>query len=131
MRQHVQILAILMLVLGALSILGALAVFGVLVGGGLIASSQSQEPGIALLTGTIGTILGVVIAITGIPQLIVGWGLLRHYEWARIVGIIVAILSLFNVPFGTALGIYALWVLFNPETEQLFRQRHATGPTGT
>ena len=34
-------------------------------------------------------------------------------------GIVVAVLNLIHVPFGTAVGIYGLWVLFNKETEQL------------
>jgi hypothetical protein len=25
-----------------------------------------------------------------------------------------------HVPFGTALGVYGLWILFNRETERLF-----------
>jgi hypothetical protein len=35
--------------------------------------------------------------------------------------IILSALHLFNVPFGTALGVYGFWVLLSPETEALFR----------
>jgi hypothetical protein len=31
-------------------------------------------------------------------------------------------LSLFDVPFGTALGIYTLWVLLPARSEEEFRQ---------
>jgi hypothetical protein len=32
-------------------------------------------------------------------------------SWGRVLAIVVAILSLIKIPFGTALGIYTLWVL--------------------
>jgi hypothetical protein len=31
--------------------------------------------------------------------------------WGRVLAIIAAILALLKIPFGTALGIYTLWVL--------------------
>jgi hypothetical protein len=34
--------------------------------------------------------------------------------------IVLSALDLFNIPLGTALGIYGFWVLLNKETEQLF-----------
>jgi hypothetical protein len=36
--------------------------------------------------------------------------------------IILSVIHLFSVPFGTALGIYGLWVLLQQETEPLFRR---------
>lgn len=59
----------------------------------------------------------LVLALSGI---VAGWGLLRFKNWARILAIVLAILSLPNVPFGTAFGIYALVVLFNKRAGQLF-----------
>ena len=47
-------------------------------------------------------------------------GLLRYSEWARILGIVLAAISLPGVPFGTAMGVYGLWVLLNAETVRLF-----------
>ena len=35
-------------------------------------------------------------------------------------GIVVAVLSLVAIPFGTVFGVYALWVLFSPDAERLF-----------
>jgi hypothetical protein len=42
---------------------------------------------------------------------------------------VLSILNLLNVPFGTALGIYGLWVLLNRGAEQLFSRTSA--PTTT
>lgn len=44
-------------------------------------------------------------------QILTGIALLMRVSWGRILAIIVAILSLMKIPFGTALGIYTLWVL--------------------
>ena len=55
-----------------------------------------------------------------LPGLVVGIGLLKLRPWARILGIVMSALDLTHIPFGTALGIYGLWVLFNRETERLF-----------
>ena len=43
--------------------------------------------------------------------LLVGIGLLRRDRWARPLALVVGILMLLKIPFGTALGIYTLWVL--------------------
>jgi hypothetical protein len=35
--------------------------------------------------------------------------------------LVISFISLANVPFGTALGVYSMIVLFNPETVRLFQ----------
>ena len=50
---------------------------------------------------------------------IAGWGLLQHEKWARILALVLAFVSLFtNIPFGTALGVYTMWVLLPSESER-------------
>jgi len=56
------------------------------------------------------------------PSIIAGVGLLHFKPWARVLAIILSVIHLFSVPFGTALGIYGLWVLLQRETESLFRR---------
>ncbi len=60
----------------------------------------------------------IAIYIRAALGLIVGFGLLRRERWARILAIVVAILSLIKPPFGTALGIYTLWVLLPAQSGQ-------------
>ena len=49
--------------------------------------------------------------------------LLGYKEWARILTIILSCLHILNIPFGTALGVYGLWVLFSPESVAIFERR--------
>ena len=55
--------------------------------------------------------IGLLISGFAIAGLIAGWGLMAHYPWARMLAIILGCISLIHFPFGTALGIYTLWVL--------------------
>jgi len=65
-----------------------------------------------------------------LPGLIAGIGMLSFKPWARIIGIVLSAINLINIPFGTILGIYGLWVLLNKETEGLFAGRSSiTTPT--
>jgi hypothetical protein len=47
-----------------------------------------------------------------------GWGLMQREPWARVVTLVLAFISLFNIPFGTAVGIYTLWVLLPGQAQQ-------------
>jgi len=49
-----------------------------------------------------------------------GWGLLDRRPWARMLTIVLGCFSLFDVPFGTAIGVYSLWVLLPAESEAEF-----------
>jgi hypothetical protein len=40
-----------------------------------------------------------------------GYGLITRQPWARILAIVFGIFALIHIPFGTALGVYTLWVL--------------------
>jgi hypothetical protein len=61
--------------------------------------------------------IGLVISGYAIAGVIAGWGLLAHYLWARMLAIVLGCISLIHFPFGTALGIYTLWVLIPEQAE--------------
>jgi len=58
---------------------------------------------------------GILLALFAGVHLLLAWGLSERRPWARILGIVVGFLALTRFPFGTALGIYTLWVLL-PES---------------
>jgi hypothetical protein len=56
-------------------------------------------------------LITLVVYVRSGLGLLVGIGLLRRERWARPLALVAGILMLLKVPFGTALGIYTLWVL--------------------
>jgi hypothetical protein len=60
----------------------------------------------------------IAIYVRAALGLLVGFGLMRRERWARVLALIVGILSLIKLPFGTALGIYTLWVLLPVQSAQ-------------
>ena len=130
MAQHVKILAILFIVFGIICL--AFAAFFFFIGAGTAfaganaAHNDEDRAGAMFAGGCMGTI-AAVIAILGLPNIIAGWGLLKYRNWARILTIVLAILNVLNFPFGTALAIYALWVLFHEQTQALFARRDHFG----
>jgi hypothetical protein len=55
-----------------------------------------------------GLIITALIIVVGLLPLIVGYGFRRRARWVKPVAITLAVLSLVNVPIGTALGIYTI-----------------------
>ena len=51
--------------------------------------------------------------IFAIPSFVAGYAFLKRKPWAKIAGIVAAVLSSFRVPFGTAVSIYTFWFLFS------------------
>jgi len=118
MEKHITIVAVIGIVFGTIGVLVGIAAFVAITGGGLI----SQDPTAMHVTGIVGTaVCGFFLLIKG-PEIIAGIGLLKRRNWARILALILAIPDLMIIPIGTAIGIYAIWVLLNDETFKLFAQ---------
>jgi hypothetical protein len=49
----------------------------------------------------------VLLLIVGLIPLAVGYGLRKRARWVKPLGLGLAVVSLINIPVGTALGIYA------------------------
>jgi hypothetical protein len=123
MAQHVKILGVLHIVFGGLGVLAAIIVL--LIFGGISAfvglSGHSADSATAApILGVIGGFVFILVMALSLPGLIAGIGLLQFRSWARLTTIILSAFDLLSVPFGTALGVYGLWVMLNPETERLF-----------
>jgi len=65
------------------------------------------------------SVIAMVVLVKAALGFIAGWGLLQHEPWARVITLVLAFISLFtNIPFGTALGIYTMWVLLPARSEE-------------
>ena len=122
MERHVDILAILCTLWGALAML---------VGVSLLLLSAGA---LAILFGPDGSAVGFAAGVTATAFAIMGtvaliWGgvhvgasvLLRRRQPAgRVLTLGLAVVNLLVLPFGTALGAYALWILLTNEGRRLF-----------
>jgi hypothetical protein len=123
MTTHVKVLGVLYIVLSALTLCAALFIgLSVGVASGIVGqTAPPEDAAVALpIIGVAGTALVVFLLALSLPGLLTGIGLVKFQPWARILGIVLSAINLINIPFGTALGIYGLWVLLNKETEILF-----------
>lgn len=68
-------------------------------------------------------ILPVVFGVISILGLVGGIALLSYKRWARIIVIIVSALGCLNIPIGTLIGVYSIWVLMQDETIKLFEKQ--------
>ncbi len=118
MEAHLKILGWLYLLSGVFFLAIALLTGVALTGSGLLAGDWGA---FAFLSG-LGIFLSLFLLMLGLPGLLEGWGLLSHKSWARPLGFVLAVLNLFNFPFGTALGAYTIWVLLQSETEVLLKR---------
>jgi hypothetical protein len=122
MDTHVKVLGALQVAFGAVGLLlAALMVFVFGGAAGIVGASDNPEASIAVpIIGLTGVALVAVLAMTSLPGIIIGVGLLRLRPWARIAGIAISIIALVMIPFGTIVGVYGLWVLFSKDAERLF-----------
>jgi len=115
-EDHVNILGWLYIGMSILGILAGLFVLVILVGVGFLVGDP-EVIGILVFTGILVAALLVVLSVPGI---IGGIGLLKKQPWARILVLVLGFLNLLNIPLGTLLGIYTIWVLMQEEAAEVF-----------
>ena len=122
MEKHINIVAALQI---GFSILG-LIIGGILFTLFVLLGNFIDEPDAQMVFGIIAKVVMVVLIIFSIPGIIAGVGLMKRKEWARILTLILSVLSLVNFPFGTAVGVYSIWALVQPEVVEQFSQHNIT-----
>ncbi len=122
MERHVTLLGILTGLWGGLAIL--IGVSMALIAAGAVA--QMLEPrtasvGLAAsLTAGMFALLGVVALLWGAVHVWAGALLRRRRPIGRILALALGVVNLIVLPFGTALGVYALWVLLKNDGRRQF-----------
>jgi hypothetical protein len=113
LQKHLQILGTLWMIVGVLWLLPSMLFMT------LGSVAHFVIPGTEEIGRIIGPfllfVLGGSLLLVGAGGILVGWGLTRRQPWARITAIVIGAVALFHPPFGTALGIYTLWVLLADE----------------
>ena len=123
MISQVDFLGVLFIVWGLLTALIGVSTLALGVGAfALLASPNRGSDGqiAAGLTAAIFTALAIIALIWGAAHVVVGVPLRRRQSWSRIAALALGSVDLLLLPYGTALGAYALWILLREDGKNLF-----------
>jgi hypothetical protein len=122
-QEHVRLVGILWLAYSALALVGGAVVVVVAhtIFGGAFPMHGGPPPEIANWLRPLLSFIGGLILLKAAAGFIAGWGLLQRETWARVVALVVGFISLFNIPLGTAIGIYTLWVLLPAQSDEEYQ----------
>lgn len=119
MEKHINVVAALQIGLSIFNLLIAFLIFTVLK---LVVGVVDDATGASILS-MIADVLAIIFIIISVPGIFAGMGLYRRKEWARILTLILSVIEIFSFPFGTAIGIYSIWALIQPETVAAFTEQ--------
>lgn len=111
MAQHIKLLGWIYIVMHVSFLALMSFIILLMIGGGLLAAEVEAFLAISLVA----TFVGAIMLVVSVPGIVAGYGLLKRKSWARPLAIVVGLLNLSSFPVGTAVGIYALWTLFQDE----------------
>lgn len=120
MRAHLRLLGVLQLTWGAIGLLlgaATLSLAGGAIAIGVLSSGDRVAAGVTSLTFAV---FAAVLLAGGAANAWAGRSLRRHEPAGRSAVLWLAVPNLFLLPFGTALGIYAWWVLLHNESRAIF-----------
>ena len=115
---HIQLLGILWLAASALNSLGGLVLL--ILANTLFAhlhTMGASEAATSFLRPLL-SVIGIFVLAKAAFGFLAGWGLMHREPWARILALVLGFVALFNIPVGTALGVYTLWVLLPAQSQQ-------------
>ena len=123
MRPHLHLLGILQLVWGAIGLLLGASMLLLAIGAIAIGVTSANDRLAAGVTAGAFVIFAVALLAGGGGNVWAGRALRRRQPHGRMAVLWLGALNLFVLPFGTALGIYAFWVLLHNETRAVFFNR--------
>ncbi len=113
---HVRLLAILWLAMAAFRLVPALILLSIFRRG-----IGFWPPDTPMFVHGLLQMIGLIFLASAGVAILIAWGLLERRPWARMLAIVFAFLTLMEIPFGTALGVYTLWVLLPAKSEEEYR----------
>lgn len=117
MEKHINVVAALQIGYSILGLIIAGTLFAVFYLIGDFVDDHEAE----FVLSIIANVIMVISLIVSIPGIIAGIGLFKRKNWARILTLILSVLNLFSFPIGTALGVYSIWALVQPEVVADFK----------
>jgi hypothetical protein len=120
MEAHVALVGVLFIVWGALTTLVGLSTLALAVGAIALMASPDRGGVAAGLTTAVFTTLAVLAIIWGLAHVMIGIPLRRRVHWSRMGALMLGTVDLLLLPYGTALGCYALWVLLSEKGKAMY-----------
>lgn len=114
-QAHIRLLGILWLALSAFDVMGGIV--GIVLANSIFSHEWGIQ-GLPLFLQPLIRGFAIFSLVKAAAGFLAGWGLLNRQSWARPLAMALGIVSLFiHIPFGTALGVYTLWVLLPAHAE--------------
>jgi len=123
MASQVDFLGILFIVWGLLTTLVGVSTLALGIGAVALIASASRGSGgefAAGFTAFAFTALAIIAIVWGAAHVVVGVPLRRHTPWSRLGALALGAVDLLLLPYGTALGVYAMWILLHEDGKRLF-----------
>ncbi len=122
MERHVNLLGILATLWGALAMLVGVSMLLLAAGAlsELLAPAANRVDFAASLTAAMFVLIGVFALVWGGAHVWAAMLMKRRRPLGRVLSLALAVVNLLVLPFGTAFGAYALWVLLRDEGRRLF-----------
>jgi hypothetical protein len=115
---------VLFVIWGLLTTLVGVSTLALGVGAVALIMSASRGGGggqvAAGMTAAVFTTLAVIAIVWGMAHVLVGVPIRRHRAWARFMALMLGSVDLLLLPYGTALGAYALWILLSERGRAMF-----------
>ena len=120
MRSHVNLLGLLQLAWGGIGLLLAASLLLLAGGATAIARATTGDPMTAGATAVLFVVFATALALGGWASAWVGRAIRQYRSPGRTGALLLAVINLFVLPFGTALAIYTFWVLLHNDARTLF-----------
>src|SRR5262249_61285109 len=93
------------------------------VGAAALVRSTGHQAGGHIAAGLVAAAfvtLALIAIVWGAAHIVVGIPLRRRRHWSRLAALLLGSVDLLLLPYGTALGAYALWTLLREDAKRLF-----------
>ncbi len=117
MKKHVTIVGALQIGFSSLWLILSIVLYFIF---NFARGQAGDDPTAVKVLGFMAISLPLFLGMISLIGLAGGIGLLSYKGWGRIITIIVSAIGCFNIPIGTLVGVYSIWVLMQDDTVKMF-----------